>query len=84
MVILFIYLNRATKPNEKRNVEEGAVKYEFVTRSEIDILEDGYKWCKYGNKFVKKNPNPRCLCYKRSSSINPASYIYLLSMPSLK
>ncbi|XP_071713460.1 WRKY transcription factor WRKY24-like [Rutidosis leptorrhynchoides] len=27
--------------------------------SEIDILEDGYRWRKYGQKVVKGNPNPR-------------------------
>ncbi|KAJ0743260.1 putative transcription factor WRKY family [Helianthus annuus] len=28
-------------------------------KSEIDILDDGYKWRKYGQKVVKGNPNPR-------------------------
>ncbi|XP_071728619.1 WRKY transcription factor 44-like [Rutidosis leptorrhynchoides] len=27
--------------------------------TEIDILEDGYRWRKYGQKVVKGNPNPR-------------------------
>ncbi|KAJ7555931.1 hypothetical protein O6H91_05G109500 [Diphasiastrum complanatum] len=29
------------------------------TTSEIDILEDGYRWRKYGQKVVKGNPHPR-------------------------
>ncbi|KAL6859030.1 hypothetical protein ACP4OV_018032 [Aristida adscensionis] len=29
------------------------------TRSEVDILDDGYRWRKYGQKVVKGNPNPR-------------------------
>ncbi|KAG6467149.1 probable WRKY transcription factor 4 [Zingiber officinale] len=29
------------------------------TRSEVDLLDDGYKWRKYGQKVVKGNPNPR-------------------------
>lgn len=29
--------------------------------SEIDILDDGYRWRKYGQKVVKGNPNPRYL-----------------------
>ncbi|KAK1318012.1 putative WRKY transcription factor 20 [Acorus calamus] len=28
-------------------------------RSEVDILDDGYRWRKYGQKVVKGNPNPR-------------------------
>ncbi|KAJ1263830.1 hypothetical protein BS78_09G216900 [Paspalum vaginatum] len=31
----------------------------FRTRSEIEILDDGYKWRKYGKKSVKNSPNPR-------------------------
>ncbi|XP_015695163.1 WRKY transcription factor SUSIBA2-like isoform X2 [Oryza brachyantha] len=29
------------------------------TVSEVDILDDGYRWRKYGQKVVKGNPNPR-------------------------
>ncbi|RYQ87031.1 hypothetical protein Ahy_B09g094518 isoform C [Arachis hypogaea] len=28
------------------------------TTSEVDILDDGYRWRKYGQKVVKGNPNP--------------------------
>ena len=27
--------------------------------SEVDILDDGYRWRKYEQKVVKGNPNPR-------------------------
>jgi len=27
--------------------------------SEDDILDDGYRWRKYGTKYINKNPNPR-------------------------
>ncbi|CAA0815494.1 Probable WRKY transcription factor 34 [Striga hermonthica] len=29
------------------------------TKSDVDILDDGYRWRKYGQKVVKGNPNPR-------------------------
>jgi hypothetical protein len=29
------------------------------TTSDIDILDDGYKWTKYGQKLIKGNPYPR-------------------------
>ncbi|KAK6913300.1 WRKY domain [Dillenia turbinata] len=29
------------------------------TRSEVDLLDDGYRWRKYGQKVVKGNPYPR-------------------------
>ncbi|KAK9063618.1 hypothetical protein SSX86_017489 [Deinandra increscens subsp. villosa] len=29
------------------------------TTSEIDLLDDGYRWRKYGQKVVKGNPHPR-------------------------
>ncbi|VAH44360.1 unnamed protein product [Triticum turgidum subsp. durum] len=37
------------------------------TVSEVDILDDGYRWRKYGQKVVKGNPNPRSY-YKCTST----------------
>ncbi|XP_051115220.1 probable WRKY transcription factor 4 [Andrographis paniculata] len=34
-------------------------KIVLQTRSEVDLLDDGYKWRKYGQKVVKGNPYPR-------------------------
>jgi len=31
----------------------------FQTRSQVDILDDGYRWRKYGQKAVKNNRFPR-------------------------
>ncbi|CAK8574777.1 unnamed protein product [Lathyrus sativus] len=42
---------------QSRTVREARVVVQ--TTSEIDILDDGYRWRKYGQKVVKGNPNPR-------------------------
>lgn len=34
-------------------------RYAFHTRSQVDILDDGYRWRKYGQKAVKNNKFPR-------------------------
>ncbi|KAJ6804465.1 putative WRKY transcription factor 12 [Iris pallida] len=31
----------------------------FKTRSDVDVLDDGYKWRKYGQKIVKNSLHPR-------------------------
>nr|QGQ64048.1 WRKY transcription factor 25 [Santalum album] len=40
------------------------------TLSEVDILDDGYRWRKYGQKVVRGNPNPRSY-YKCTNSKCP-------------
>jgi len=44
-------------PGGNKTVKEPRVVVQ--TRSDIDILDDGYRWRKYGQKVVKGNPNPR-------------------------
>ncbi|CAA0824623.1 Probable WRKY transcription factor 75 [Striga hermonthica] len=34
-------------------------RFAFQTRSQVDILDDGYRWRKYGQKKVKNNNFPR-------------------------
>lgn len=34
-------------------------RYQIKTRTEVDIMDDGYKWRKYGQKPVKNSPHPR-------------------------
>ncbi|TXG61852.1 hypothetical protein EZV62_013215 [Acer yangbiense] len=41
---------------DKKYIKE---RVAFKTKSEIEILDDGYKWRKYGKKVVKNSPNPR-------------------------
>ncbi|CAN8299533.1 unnamed protein product [Cochlearia groenlandica] len=34
-------------------------RFAFQTRSQVDVLDDGYRWRKYGQKAVKNNKFPR-------------------------
>ncbi|KAM7526971.1 hypothetical protein LguiB_030381 [Lonicera macranthoides] len=42
----------------------------FMTKSEVDHLEDGYRWRKYGQKAVKNSPFPRSYYRCTSASCN--------------
>ncbi|KAL0399627.1 UNVERIFIED_CONTAM: WRKY transcription factor 28 [Sesamum radiatum] len=46
-----------TKKEEKK--KQGEARFAFKTKSEVDNLEDGYRWRKYGQKAVKNSPFPR-------------------------
>ncbi|XP_010546479.1 PREDICTED: probable WRKY transcription factor 75 [Tarenaya hassleriana] len=47
-----------TTKEEKKKKARGQ-RYAFQTRSQVDILDDGYRWRKYGQKAVKNNKFPR-------------------------
>ncbi|KAB1224511.1 putative WRKY transcription factor 33 [Morella rubra] len=57
--------NEGFPASGSRTVREPRVVVQ--TTSEIDILDDGYRWRKYGQKVVKGNPNPRS--YYKCTSI---------------
>jgi hypothetical protein len=42
-----------------RHVPTPAQRIIVQTNSEVDLLDDGYRWRKYGQKVVKGNPHPR-------------------------
>ncbi|AES73431.1 WRKY family transcription factor [Medicago truncatula] len=42
---------------EKKEIRDHKVA--FKTKSEVEILDDGFRWRKYGKKMVKNSPNPR-------------------------
>ncbi|ONK58095.1 uncharacterized protein A4U43_C09F8060 [Asparagus officinalis] len=48
----------ARKKMKGENKERRA-RYAFQTRSQVDVLDDGYRWRKYGQKAVKNNKFPR-------------------------
>ncbi|CAK9855345.1 unnamed protein product, partial [Sphagnum jensenii] len=48
---------KAGKKGGPKRVREP--RYAIQTRSKIDVMDDGYKWRKYGQKAVKNSPHPR-------------------------
>ncbi|KAK8473247.1 hypothetical protein PHAVU_001G088200 [Phaseolus vulgaris] len=49
--------NNSNKKKGEKKVRKP--RYAFQTRSQVDILDDGYRWRKYGQKAVKNNKFPR-------------------------
>lgn len=52
-------IKKQSKPKKKNQKREREPRYAFMTKSEVDHLEDGYRWRKYGQKAVKNSPFPR-------------------------
>ncbi|KAL2330096.1 hypothetical protein Fmac_017677 [Flemingia macrophylla] len=46
----------------------------FQTRSDVDVLDDGYKWRKYGQKVVKNSLHPRKRLWLSTLAISQALY----------
>lgn len=76
------------EPNPKRRSIEPAVpevppsqktvtepKIIVQTRSEVDLLDDGYRWRKYGQKVVKGNPHPRSYYKCTSAGCNVRKHV---------
>ncbi|KAJ6768383.1 WRKY TRANSCRIPTION FACTOR PROTEIN 1-RELATED [Salix koriyanagi] len=49
---------KSTKVKKKGQKRIRQPRFAFVTKSEVDHLEDGYRWRKYGQKAVKNSPFP--------------------------
>ncbi|KAF9677196.1 hypothetical protein SADUNF_Sadunf08G0082700 [Salix dunnii] len=47
------------KPKKKSQKRLREPRFAFMTKSEVDHLDDGYRWRKYGQKAVKNSPYPR-------------------------
>ncbi|CAL0306630.1 unnamed protein product [Lupinus luteus] len=54
------------KMKGRRKVREP--RFSFKTMSDVDVLDDGYKWRKYGQKVVKNTHHPRS--YYRCTQVN--------------
>ncbi|KAL2903833.1 putative WRKY transcription factor 75 [Bienertia sinuspersici] len=59
-------INTVNGNNNNKLIKKGSLekkvkkhRYAFQTRSHVDILDDGYRWRKYGQKAVKNNKFPR-------------------------
>ncbi|KAL7190200.1 hypothetical protein ACSBR2_022475 [Camellia fascicularis] len=57
----FVLSGNEAKSSGTKKVEKRIRKprFAFETRSQVDILDDGYRWRKYGQKSVKHNKFPR-------------------------
>lgn len=51
--------SKKVKAKKKADKKQKEPRVAFMTKSEIDHLEDGYRWRKYGQKAVKNSPYPR-------------------------
>ncbi|KAK4773149.1 hypothetical protein SAY87_028168 [Trapa incisa] len=47
------------KPKKTSQKKQRQPRFAFMTKSEVDHLDDGYRWRKYGQKAVKNSPFPR-------------------------
>lgn len=61
--------HKETKTKKNKEKEREA-RFAFMTRSEIDHLDDGYRWRKYGQKAVKNSAFPRSYYRCTSASCN--------------
>lgn len=50
-------------PKKKYQKKERGPRFAFLTKSEEDYIDDGYKWRKYGQKDLKRSPHPRYILY---------------------
>lgn len=52
-------MKKQLKPKKKKNKKLRPARVTFKTNSDVDHLDDGYRWRKYGQKPVKNSPFPR-------------------------
>nr|VDD16536.1 unnamed protein product [Brassica oleracea] len=62
--------NKQVKPKNNSLKRQREPRVAFMTKSEVDHLEDGYRWRKYGQKAVKNSPFPRSYYRCTTASCN--------------
>ncbi|CAH2057642.1 unnamed protein product [Thlaspi arvense] len=62
--------NKQLKPKKNNQKRQREARVAFMTKSEVDHLEDGYRWRKYGQKAVKNSPFPRSYYRCTTASCN--------------
>jgi len=60
---VYIYIHNRNKSKKKAEKRQRQPRVAFLTKSEVDHLEDGYRWRKYGQTAVKKSPSPRSVYF---------------------
>ena len=63
---LGVSMMKMKKIKGRRKVREP--RFCFKTMSDVDVLDDGYKWRKYGQKVVKNTLHPRYIYTQKLSS----------------
>lgn len=66
-------------PSQKTVTEQRII---VQTRSEVDLLDDGFRWRKYGQKVVKGNPHPRSYYKCTSAGCNVRKHVERASTDS--
>ena len=66
-------VNRGSKRPDK------SMRYAIETRSEVDVVDDGFRWRKYGQKPVKNSAHPRYIFFSHLQ----LSSAYILSSAQL-
>lgn len=61
LIQLLCHRKTAIETVASSHVTVAESKIVLQTRSEVDFLDDGYKWRKYGQKVVKGTQHPRYL-----------------------
>lgn len=61
VIYVLIFWSSFGRKKEKKKPQKRIrqPRFAFMTKSDVDNLEDGYRWRKYGQKAVKNSPFPR-------------------------